>query len=144
MKLRCAALDDAADLALLCGELGYSASAEELLPRLEAVFGSVGDTLLVAEGEAGVIGFVHAQERQSLTAQRHMEVVALVVRESERGRGVGKRLIRAVLEEARRREVERVRVRSRLQRAEAHQFYLGLGFTVTKEQCVFDCTLENS
>ena len=57
------------------------------------------------------------------------QLESVVVDEAERGRGVGERLVRWCLDEARRAGCFRMQLTSNATRAAAHRFYRRLGFT---------------
>ena len=123
----------------LVRELGYDASRTQMENRLSAITGSQDHLLLVASaGEDKVVAFIHVHVRLSLQSGNLGEIGALVVSESYQGRGIG----RALVAEAEGWGVERglriLRVRSQIVREGAKRFYAGLGFSVTKEQRVFD------
>jgi GNAT superfamily N-acetyltransferase len=126
---------DAERLAALSRELGYPVTAEEMSDRLAELLARDGDIVLVAEPEPGrVAGWVHGAEQRLLESGRRCELLGLVVDASERGRGVGRRLVSAVEEWARTRGLEQMAVRSNVTRTESHPFYERLGYTRVKTQ----------
>ncbi len=130
---------DAADAARLSGELGYPATPQEVAARLAGLAGRAGDGLFVAElSPEGVVGWIHVSEDATLTDGPIAEIRALVVDAGFRSRGVGRALVAEAERWAAGRGYPRVRVRSRIARADAHRFYGSCGFAVSKTQRVFD------
>lgn len=87
MTIRAAVPADAAALAALSGELGYPATAEQVLERLAAM-GSSQTVLVFDDGE--VRGRIEVIEALRLESGRFAEITGLVVTETARGRGVGR------------------------------------------------------
>jgi ribosomal-protein-alanine N-acetyltransferase len=99
-----------------------------------------GQTVLVAEAERQVCGFVVAR-----IIDREAEILNLAVEPLERKRGVGSRLLMAVVAEAERHWVERVFLEVRESNRAAIAFYGRYGFLKTGERkkCYKD-PLENA
>ena len=77
---------DAAAVAALCAQLGYSASAPEVSRRLASLGREGEDALYVAESRDGeVIGWVHAHASRLLQAAPCAQVGGLVVDARYRG-----------------------------------------------------------
>jgi N-acetylglutamate synthase-like GNAT family acetyltransferase len=79
----------------------------------------------VAEREGRVVGFVGA-----LARERRWELEPIVVDESERGRGVGRRLAQKLIEAAKTNGLRGVEVRPTARNVQALQFFHALGFDV--------------
>ena len=130
--IRVASAADAVAIAALAGALGYAADAADIPPRLAALESAGRAVALVAEVEGRVVGLITSH---ILATLHHTEPVALlttlVVSEDARGAGVGRELVRAAEEWARGEGAQRMSVTSGLQRADAHQFYLRLGYAQT-------------
>ncbi|NUQ89840.1 MAG: GNAT family N-acetyltransferase [Glycomyces artemisiae] len=128
MLIRNARKEDAAALAVLLGQLGYpqdEASAAARIARWDA--DESGAVLVADDGEVlGVIA-VHVApffEREGSWGR----IVALVVAEQARGRGVGARLVAAAEDFAAARGCVRMEVTSNDRRTGAHRFYEGRGY----------------
>lgn len=141
-RVREARGEDLADLARLCAALGYPVAAEELARRIAALDARERHVLLVVEHEGRARGLAHALLRRSVLAAPEVELDALVVDEEARGRGLGERLFRAVEAWAASQGVARLRVRSRIERGDAHRFYAARGCELAKTQHVFLRALE--
>ena len=91
------------------------------------------DTLYVAEIDGRVVGTLQLTILRYLTygGARVGLIEAVHVAESERNRGIGRAMMRAAIEEARRRGCNRVQLTSNKQRKDAHRFYERLGYVAS-------------
>lgn len=136
--VRAAKLADADRLAVLCAQLGYPASSEEVRRRLAPLQQSDEHGILVADTADGqVIGWVHVFVRQLLVVDRHAELGGLVVDAGHRGYGVGHLLVAEAESWAQAKGCEAVYVRSNIVREDAHRFYDGIGYERLKTSRVF-------
>jgi GNAT superfamily N-acetyltransferase len=137
--IREAVSGDASALADLAIELGYPSDEGETRNRLQKVLESAGHHVLVAENQADdVIGWVHVFDSIRVESDPFAELGGLVVSEQWRGRGAGTRLVEAAAAWAEDRGVPRLRIRSRVERTEAHRLFERLGFQGCKTQRIFD------
>jgi GNAT superfamily N-acetyltransferase len=144
ITIRNAVLDDATALAGLSHTLGYRASILEVRARLLPIKDSNDNCVLVACAADGtVVGLVHVFLALRIESDTFAEVGGLVVAEDQRGQGIASGLMSAAENWAMARGVNRMRVRSRTTRTAAHAFYQDLGYTMTKEQKVFEKTLKH-
>ncbi|MBL8766920.1 MAG: GNAT family N-acetyltransferase [Planctomycetes bacterium] len=140
VTIRPARTDDVGAIAALCGELGYSMTADQAARRFDALPES--HVVLVAVDAARtVLGFAHAHAAEPLLLDRTAELASLVVTAHHRGQRVGERLVDAIAAWARGAGFRALRLRSNVVRVDAHRFYERLGFARTKQQVVFDRTL---
>ncbi len=103
------------------------AAFDDTYPMLTA---SLAAHLLVAEDDDGIQGYVYACDVPTLFANGVItEILELYVVESQRGQGIGRGLVEAVVEQAR--EGNSVEVTVPTRRAAA--FYEGIGFERTAE-----------
>ena len=132
VEIRNAAASDAAALAPLLEELGYPASPADIAARL-AGLREPQSTALVATGAGGeLLGLIGLHRLPVLQAAAPpCYITALVVASAARGRGIGRRLLAAAEEWARRAGSSRLVVTSAEHRAEAHAFYERAGFPYT-------------
>jgi GNAT superfamily N-acetyltransferase len=127
--VRAAIARDAGAIAELMTMLGYPASEREMEERLGRLL-AVGDAaVFVAEADGEVAGVValsliHVLERDRPSCR----LTALAVRPESRRTGIGRALVAAVEEEARRRDCFRVEITVRPERHEAHALYAACGF----------------
>jgi GNAT superfamily N-acetyltransferase len=135
--IRTARTYDAQAIAELGGQLGYTATRQQIATRLAGVEAEPSSRVLVAEnGDGRVVGWLHVAARTQLTEDCCAEILGLVVDESARGAGIGAALIRAAEEWARSEGCARIRVRSRDTRERAHRFYERAGYERNKVQLV--------
>ena len=136
MIIREATASDAAALAVLSTQLGYTTQPGEAAERLAAL--RPAGTVLVAEADGAVLGWIHVCGIRFFQSPPFAEVGGLVVDEAARGKGVGKLLLEAGARWAAERGYRKLRVRSNVVREDAHRFYEREGFRRVKTQAVFD------
>jgi GNAT superfamily N-acetyltransferase len=134
-------IEDAAEVAKLCVELGYPASEEELRIRILTLTQSGDRVGLAAIVGTKLLGWIDAAVERHLHIEDIVVIGGLVVAESARGRGVGRMLCAEVEEWARERGFKRVRVRSQTKREDAHRFYQRDGYRTVKASLVFEKNL---
>jgi GNAT superfamily N-acetyltransferase len=140
LRIRPAKAADASDIADLAGQLGYPAEPADVAAR-RASFHS-DSTILVAECDGAVVGWMHLHERRTLVAEPAAEVLGLVVAVGWRGRGIGRALMGRAEGWAGERGLSLVRLNSAVRRDGAHAFYEALGYSESKRQIVFTKRLE--
>ena len=131
LTIRDARAADAGIIADLLTELGYSAGSAAVAERLERLV-IVGDRVVVAEVDGTVVGLAHLHVSPTIEHERPAaKLGALVVSEAHRGQGIGRALVVAMEEEARRRGSGVFFLTTSETRDDAHGFYesLGLGQT---------------
>jgi len=128
---------DAQALAMLCGELGYPASATDIERRLEVLCSDPEHVIFAAKDDA-ILGWIHVTVIRSLESDPFAEIRGLVVTERHRGGGIGSQLVEAAEKWANGKKCGRIRVRTNIVRAEAHAFYRRMGYVSKKTQDVFD------
>jgi GNAT superfamily N-acetyltransferase len=99
-----------------------------VLPRLSRLLAEPAAFLFVAEADGQVIGFASGYAMPLIQRDPVGRLAALAVGDGGHGSGVGRALVDAVTEEARRRGCERLEVTSAAHRHDAHRFYEHLGF----------------
>lgn len=131
VRVRFALPDDGDQIAPLVEQLGYPTSAAEMRARLEAMDGRPDYQSWVAEA-GRVVGFAGACVGYSFVWNPpYGRVIALVVDETLRGRGIGATLLAEAERWIAGRGADVVVVSSGNHRIEAHRFYEGLGYTMT-------------
>jgi GNAT superfamily N-acetyltransferase len=130
-------LSDAADVAVLAGQLGYPSTAEDIRARMSLFEREAGEQLRVARLDSKVVGWVHFQLHRSLATEPRVELANVVVDEKLRGRGIGARLVALAEEWGKAQGIRKIRLASRVTRPEAHKLYLRLGYTIEKTSHVF-------
>jgi GNAT superfamily N-acetyltransferase len=138
IKIRRAKSSDVAQIAGLCGQLGYPAKPAEIVQRLRKIKPPSQQAVLVAESpERKVIGWLHVSVSPLVEVELRAEVNGLVVDNNERSRGTGALLLRAAEQWARSRGCKSMSLRSNVIRERAHQFYLRHGYEHYKTQKAF-------
>lgn len=136
--IRRAEVEDATGVAALLEELGYPVSEEGARERLKSLADSDDDTVLVAE-DAEIVGLVSLHRVPRLAeGGSFCRITDLVVAETQRGTGVGRRLLAAAEDVARDWGCDLLEVSSgrRAEREPAHHFYRTCGFEDTSDRSV--------
>jgi ribosomal protein S18 acetylase RimI-like enzyme len=116
-------------LADLMTQLGYETRASEMQMRMEPILANKNYATFVGISDGKVCGMIgtftcYTYEHNSPSAR----ILALVVSEKMRGRGVGEALIAAAEKNLAQRNIKRVAVNARFERTRAHEFYQKLGY----------------
>jgi len=152
--IRAATIADAAAIAALSTQLGYSARGEEIAARLGVLLSRPEDAVLVAElrrtggpptpeaetegARRDIAGWIHVAEQTHVVSDPRCDILGLVVDVSVRRSGVGRKLVCAAESWARDRGLTRIVVRSNAARAASHPFYARLAYRCVKTQHVYD------
>jgi GNAT superfamily N-acetyltransferase len=130
VSVRGVQLDDAAEVAALLVELGYPGNREaDVRRRLEVWATGASGAVLVAERDGRVVGTVAVTAIPYLEREgRWGRIVALVIAEELRGRGIGRRLVEAAEEVAADLGCVAMEVTSARARTGSHPFYRSLGY----------------
>jgi GNAT superfamily N-acetyltransferase len=129
---------DAERVAVLCQQLGYPASQEQVQRRLHQIHQDESHAVYVAEQSDGhVVGWVHVYIGQLVVTDPQAEIGGLVVDEGYRRRGVGRLLMEQAERWAREKGCWAVHLRSNIVRRDAHVFYERIGYSNVKKSRVF-------
>jgi GNAT superfamily N-acetyltransferase len=138
LKIRRAKNADAQQIAALCGQLGYPATAAQMIKRLREIKPASLHAVFVADApEHGVIGWAHVSKQPLLEVEMRAEVNGLVVAEGQRSLGAGAQLLAAAEDWARKHGCKDMSVRSNVIRERAHKFYERNGYEHYKTQKSF-------
>jgi GNAT superfamily N-acetyltransferase len=139
IRVRNAKPSDAKQIARLCGELGYPATAAQIAARLRRLTPAARHAVFVAESAdcAGVVGWLHVSVSNLLESDVRAEVNGLIVAEGQRSAGAGAKLLEAGEKWARKRDCRAMNVRSNVIRERAHKFYEREGYEHYKTQKAF-------
>jgi GNAT superfamily N-acetyltransferase len=137
------ACEDARTIAELCGQLGYKVSIEAIYERITRLSTCTERQVafvacLETNMEAEIVGWIEASILHELQSPPYSFISGLVVNETKRSYGIGKRLCAEVEAWSRRQGVTTLRVTSRISREGAHRFYLREGFERIKTWAVFE------
>lgn len=136
--LRLLQASDADALVALLPDLGYAASADQLVRRLAALRDWPDQEAFVADIDGRLVGLCHVQGVRMLISDGYAEVQALVVSAACQGQGIGRALLEQACAWAGDRGYERVRLRSNVAREGAHAFYERQGFEKSKASYAFE------
>jgi len=116
----------------LIGQLGYPTSADAVRERVERLWSSEADRLVVAELDGEVIGLASLHISLSIAYDEPAaKLTGIVVDERHRRRGVGQALVEELEREAERRGCCLVFLTTSGRREDAHAFYKRIGFEET-------------
>ena len=139
IEIRQAELEDASDISTLCRQLGYQTSASEIITRLEKITQLTDHCVFVACQKNGRIsGWIHVFGTYRVESAPFSEIGGLIVDEIFRKQGIGAKLVHAAQEWTIHKGFHSLRVRSRVERESAKKFYLNTGFSLIKEQSIFE------
>ena len=137
MSIRRANPTDGEAIAMLAKELGYAPSGEDMMRRLETLEGQQEHAVFVAEDDDNsVVGWLHIFGRRLLLSEPIAEIGGIVVSQACRRRGIGRELISAAEQWARRKGFGGLVARSDTRRPESHDFYPKIGMTKLKTQSI--------
>src|SRR6266436_4315757 len=138
LKIRRAKSADAQQIAALCGQLGYPATAAQMRARLRRIAPASQNAVFVADSKKdGLIGWLHVSKEPLLESEMRAEVNGLVVAEGQRSLGAGAQLLAAAEDWARKHGCKNMSVRSNVIRERAHKFYERNGYEHYKTQKSF-------
>jgi len=138
VKIRPAITEDVEAIAILSHQLGYAVSTIALEQRLHQILSDSNHIIYVAAGlDNRAIAWIHAYACHSLLTDFHAEIGGLVVAQSDRGAGIGRKLLDRVENWAKTRGCQSLLVRSNIVRPAAHRFYQKCGYSQVKTSLVF-------
>ncbi len=114
--------------------LGYAFPIERTQKRLEHCLNRSSHFLAVALAEGRIAGYVHACEYDCVYAPLLADIRGIAVEPSYQGKGIGKQLLQAAEDWARRHGCAGVRLVSGYDRTGAHAFYEHCGYGNRKDQ----------
>lgn len=137
-KIRRAHPSDSWRIAYLAVQLGYDCTEEQVRERLREMLDSNQYCVSVAELPGGQIaGWIAVCLFRSIAAGSCVEISGLVVDQQVRCRGIGKELLDAAEEWARRQGSGALTVHCNITRERAHAFYTNNRYQHTKTQKLF-------
>jgi GNAT superfamily N-acetyltransferase len=130
---------DAAAVADLATQLGYPTEPAAVLERMARIESHAAfDVLLVATDDADApVGWAHVELRDTLVAPPAAQLMALVVGEGARNRGIGRELLAAAEAWAAGHGCSTLLVATRVTRVDAHRFYRREGYDLDKTSHIF-------
>ncbi len=136
--IRPATLGDAAAMARLAGQLGYTVTERDVGRRFAELVRQAGHAVYVAAApEAEAVGWIHLYIDYSLMHSPVVALGGLVVDEAYRGRGIGRRLMEQAEAWGRAHGCAAVYLKTNVIRREAHAFYESIGYHNVKTQYAY-------
>ena len=129
VTVRAVEATDMEALADLMSQLGYETRTSEMQMRMETIFANKNYATFVAVSKGEVCGMIgtftcYSYEHNNPGGR----ILALIVSEQMRGRGVGEALIAAAEKDLAQKNIRRIAVNARFERTRAHKFYETLGY----------------
>ncbi len=138
MNIRPPTAADHEQSAELTTQLGYPCTAAQIGARLAGMQDAGRYAILVAElPEGRIAGWIGVHLLRVLELDVCAEITGLIVDQEIRSRGIGKALVDAAEDWARKRGCSAIEVRSNVVRERAHRFYERHGFRHVKTQKSF-------
>ena len=138
ITIRLACLEDAEKISILCEQLGYSASEEDIKNRLLPLQEDDSHIIYVATLPNNfVVGWVHAHKYHLIMMSPQVLIFGLVVDINYRSNGIGRLLMQKIEEWTLINHCQTIRLRSNIIRKEAHRFYEKMGYKNTKHSLEF-------
>lgn len=136
IRIEPAHIHDAPQLAALLTQLGYPASTQQTLKKIQE-HQNPGYYLLVARDEHYTIGFISLLIYSAMHHSNPIgRITAFCVDESVRGSGVGGQLLLAAEAYFQTQDCFKVELTSNLKRVDSHDFYLNRGYTITNKHFI--------
>ncbi|HEY1430576.1 MAG TPA: GNAT family N-acetyltransferase [Stellaceae bacterium] len=129
IEIRPCTSDDGVAVSTLLGELGYAVSIRQATEQVVELSKTRADPIFLALADGQVLGLLALHLCRMLQyASPIVRVTALVVDQRARHRGVGKLLMEHAEQMGSAAGCEFVELTSAMDRAEAHAFYLSIGY----------------
>lgn len=122
-------------MAELAGQLGYSCTGDEIKSRVAEMLDLKQHAVYIAELPGGrVAGWIGLHVFRSVEQEGCAGISGLIVDEQIRSRGIGKLLLEAAENWARKQGCNAISVHSNVTRERAHRFYRNNGYQHIKTQ----------
>lgn len=138
LHIQKAQLNDSEAISRLSEQLGYTSSLSDIQKRLTLLLEKEEHCILVAEINNLIVGWIHCFYAIRVESDPFVEIGGLVVSIDYRKKGIGKQLIEQIPPWANEFHCSKIRVRCNTIRQDTHLFYQTLGFSVKKEQKIFE------
>jgi len=129
LTVRAPEIGDMEALAELMTQLGYPTRTSEMQMRMETILANKHYATFVAVSGGKVCGMIGTRISYSFEHNNPGgTILALIVSEKMRGRGVGEALIKAAENDLAQKNIRRLAVYTHFRRTRAHEFYEKLGY----------------
>lgn len=140
--IRRASADDYIDICKISREdMGYECDEELVRMRLSEL-DSTREAVFVAEDDGKIMGFVHVEKYNLLYFESMANILGLAVAQSDRRKGLGRKLMAKAECWAKDNGIHIMRLNSGTGRTHAHSFYRAIGYNEDKKQLRFTKQLE--
>ncbi|GEM_PF-99195 len=137
VKIRPAQRKDAERIAILCEQLGYTATPPQVQERLAHIQHNEAHIVYVAVINDFVVGLAHAHACDLVIEPKQAILFGLVVDEDYRHNGMGQLLMQHIEQWASSVGCQQVVIRSNIKRKQAHDFYQKIGYANIKQSLTF-------
>lgn len=135
VEIREAIPEDAQAISLLNEfQMGYKYSITETREKIVQLSSGKTDKIFVAVMDGNVVGYVHANDYDTLYIPRMKNILGIAVDEDYKHQGIGHMLMNAVEAWAKESNAKGIRLVSGITRTTAHKFYENCGFSEGKQQ----------
>lgn len=121
--------------------MGYECDEELVRMRLSEL-DSTREAVFVAEDNGRIMGFVHVEKYNLLYFESMANILGLAVAQSDRRKGLGRKLMAEAECWAKDNGIYTMRLNSGADRTHAHSFYRAIGYNEEKQQLRFTKQLE--
>jgi ribosomal protein S18 acetylase RimI-like enzyme len=129
LTVRAPEAGDMEALADLMTQLGYETRTSEMQMRMETIMANKQYATFVAVSEGKVCGMIGTRISYSYEHNNPgAAILALIVSENMRGRGVGEALVAAAENDLAQKNIRRLAVYTHFRRTRAHEFYEKMGY----------------
>lgn len=135
---QCEIMDAKAIYELNIREMGYDYPMDKTEEKLKQLLKSDRDKIFVALIGHTVVGYVHANDYDVIYAPHLKNIMGIAVSSDFKKRGVGRALLSAIEDWARKDGAGGVRLVSGMARTGAHEFYRHCGYGGDKQQINFN------
>ena len=118
-------------------EMGYDYTKDKTEEKLKQLLKSNKDKIFVAVVENIVVGYVHANDYDVIYAPHMKNIMGIAVSSDYKKKGIGRALLSAVEDWAKKDGADGVRLVSGAARTGAHEFYRNCGYGGDKQQVNF-------
>ena len=118
-------------------EMGYDYPLTQTKLKLQAIINSPHDKIYVAIKDHQVIGYVHANDYDTIYAPHMKNIMGIAVDSRYKRQGIGTALLTKIEQWAKESGAKGVRLVSGATRKNAHAFYRSMGYGHEKQQINF-------
>ena len=127
-------MEDAPSIALICkSTLNIKTNEEIIKERIQELSDNENYYIAVYD-DGSVSGFLQAEKYTLLYGEKGFNIISLAVAKEKQNKGYGKALLKSLEDYAKGCGCTFIRLNSRIERENAHGFYLHLGYVCDKVQ----------